>query len=784
MSKIYKLSATETTPVRSLNSHTNLHSTSNKKFHTRQQSSSSDSSINSRINSRTNSSTDIQGKLKPQKTKLNRLIAKWKRNKTLKFLIPLLYIVAFLIILYSFQSSTNSISQLLSSRNNQIDQDNTDYYSYSTSSSTSSSSSSSSSSIINNFLNLFNFNKKLEKPDAKNELLNENKDKNSILEFPFDAQTCVLPNAPFKHVLETTDIRSTYTIYYDAIRMYLDELKINPKAGLPEFDFHWKDWIDMKDLQPLIEQKPNCFAAGVLGSNIRTPWPDCIDSNKIENEFDLNFYFNKPAKDYENEYRLNLRGKTYLYKIAPNPSRLIFLAGDLAFVVKVGDRKDIVKSGMLEKYIKGRMEKLDVTYQQLITAPISTLDTLEEISISLGRPLVDLDNVKLSEIKLSSDQFELLPNKKKSKKAQLAFLSNDKHFYDTLIRLDERTVIQGKYDWRFFNKLINDELENRGSWHQLIRAWLQFSSNLGITSWLADEALLGWSRNGLLSPWEKSVHFEVPAKDMIRLAESFNQSLVIQDPRDGTGSFLIDISPHYMERARENNGNASPESIDLKFIDTRTGLYIEVNGLMLSKDSLDIPSNAIEMLENESKVWKDVKIVDNRYKVDSNLKKFINSGTGRMYHIDQLSPLRRTLFEGRLANVPYRFKAVLDMLYKDILNLHEFFGHKYIPHLRLWVDSSKCKYVPDEDIEHFKNGGSNFIGACHDHKIWKEYDMTRAATLFKFWEADKDYSLKLSSSDELPLLYDDYWLTQREKTLNEVYGIPLPQIEEENEQQR
>ncbi|GMF08581.1 unnamed protein product [Ambrosiozyma monospora] len=117
-------------------------------------------------------------------------------------------------------------------------------------------------------------------PDAKNELLEENKEESTNQkQFPYTADVSVLPNAPFKHAAETTDIRSTVILYYHSLSNYLKTLKSQPKfEDLPVFQFNWKDWVDMKDLQPLIEEKPDCFIAGVLGSNVRTEWPGCVDA--------------------------------------------------------------------------------------------------------------------------------------------------------------------------------------------------------------------------------------------------------------------------------------------------------------------------------------------------------------------------------------------------------------------------------------------------------------------------------------------------------------------------
>ncbi|CDK26096.1 unnamed protein product [Kuraishia capsulata CBS 1993] len=688
-------------------------------------------------------SDDPDDRLIPLKIRLTHhkmlsLVHKWRSSRLAKFLIPLLYLLSIIIFIF-----------YLSSRHHDDDLD-----------------------LYLDRPRKMGWMSRFFGPRAKTaQEVQLETDSNNLVYFPYSADVSVLPIAPYNHAKETSDLRATQAVYYDAIREFLEKSKVNPKTPVPEFDFHWGDWIEMKDLNPLIKEKLTCFVIGVLGSNIRTTWPGCIDK-KSDDPRDLNFIFNGPATEFESPFRLSLRAKSYLYSVAPNPSKVVLLAGDLAFVVKVAKKKDIVESGMVEKFIDSRVSE-SISRLEVLKSPVNPVWCIDDISKSLGRPVVDLNGGEFTLIDVAEDAFDFPEDKKKSKRANDARVASQAYFKDTMIFHDGERI-RKEYDWRFFNVMLTQQ-ERRAVLHQLVRAWLQMTFNLALTTWLSQETLLGWGRNGLFFPWETVLHFEMPAKDLSKVASTFNGSIVINDPNDGTGTYFLDVSPHYMERARFNDGNASPESTDVRFIDIRTGVYIEISGLVRSQARL--PGHFVSAYQDEPEIAKDIKDGDSIAEGG----RFVNSGMGNFYHLSQVTPLRKTLFEGLMANVPQRAFSLLHKTYPDIMNADEFNNHHYIQHLRLWVPLNKCKYVPQEDIELFNRGGSSYIGACHDADIWSEYNRTRAATLFKQLEGFTEGQLVLSAKDELPCLYDDVWTTRRIDYLHNEYGYPLPVALEEKQ---
>ncbi len=532
-------------------------------------------------------------------------------------------------------------------------------------------------------------------------------------EFPFESDVSMLPIAPYAHVQEKLDFRSTMAVYLETIKTYvLKSTSGSSNQQPPVFNFNWKDFVDLNILKPLLEEKPNCFRIGALGATTRIPWPSCLDEPK-----NLGFVFINPSLQPETEFRLSIRGKSYLFTAAPLPNKLIFLAGELAFVTKVGKKLGLDENTMIDEYVQRKMKDTGTSQDQIIRTPVDPNDELNGIAEALKRDLINFNVDKGKHVSVDKTSFSVQSSKEKSQLANAARHHDNRHFRNVLIKSkDGNWVSEEEYDWRFFNKKLNN-LNKKKSLHSVVENYLQLCTNLGITTWLAEESLISWSYNGLIGPWQDTVRFELPAADISRIANSFNYSLVISDPRNGTGNYLIDISPWYLERARYNDGGAAPDVVDGRIIDTNTGLYIELVGVI-----------------NAPKVPKDIALKSNSDKISD----YVVTGNGNFWYLPSLLPLNKTLYEGKLANVP---KTIPDE-YLEIPS-----GYNFKDHLRLFVDDTKCTYVPEEEKVKFDQ---TYIGCCHDNLIWKDYNSTKFATL-KFLQMKGD---PLNVADETDINFD------------------------------
>ncbi|CCH44329.1 hypothetical protein BN7_3891 [Wickerhamomyces ciferrii] len=515
-------------------------------------------------------------------------------------------------------------------------------------------------------------------------------------EFPYESKDLtMLPIAPYEHLQDKLDFRSTMTFYLEVIKNYVAKSTSGSNSQPPPtFSFNWKDFVDLNILKPLLQEKPNCFRIGALGATSRIPWENCLDEPR-----NLGFVFINPSLYPESEFRLSIRGKSYLYTAAPLPNKLIFLAGELAFVTRVNKRASLDEGTMIDEYLQRKLkENPGSTQEKIIRTPINPSDEIDGISQALKRDLINFNVEKSLHVNVDDNSFSLpttKENKEKSMLANAARHNDDRHFRNVLIKSkDGQWESEEQYDWRFFNKKLNN-LNKKKSLHSIVENYLQFCTNLGITTWLSEESLTSWNYNGLIGPWEDTIRFELPASDVSRIANSFNYSLIISDPKNGTGNYLIDISPWFLERARYNDGGAAPDPADGRIIDTHTGVYIELIGVI-----------------NAPRIPKDFAAQHKSEKVSE----YVVTGRGNFWHLPSLLPLNKTLYEGKIANVP---KTIPEQYLEPPIEYH------YKDHLRLFVDSKKCTYVPEEEKNKFDQ---TYIGCCHDDLIWKDYNSTKFAT--------------------------------------------------------
>ena len=135
------------------------------------------------------------------------------------------------------------------------------------------------------------------------------------------------------------------------------------------------------------------------------------------------------------------------------------------------------------------------------------------------------------------------------------------------------------FDKRFFNgPLIVEQPQMELRLDSLIRNFQKFANANGLVSWLAHGTLYGWLYNGRTFPWDNDGDLQMPIRHLNILAQYFNQTLVLEDPSEGNGKFLIDVTSSITHRINGNGLN----NIDARFIDIDSGLYIDITGLSVS----------------------------------------------------------------------------------------------------------------------------------------------------------------------------------------------------------
>lgn len=305
------------------------------------------------------------------------------------------------------------------------------------------------------------------------------------------------------------------------------------------------------------------------------------------------------------------------------------------------------------------------------------------------------------------------------------------------------------YDWRFFNDALflrkkgwtKEERITRTNilLERLIRNWSRFAHEKGIVSWIMHGPLLSWFWNGLLFPYDVDIDIQMPARDLIEFSKKYNQTLVVEDPSEGYGRFLIDVCTFVHNRDISYTGN----HIDARFIDVDSGIYIDITGL--GKSSAKLPEE-----------YKEKPIVSKEQASDA----VFNDRRKHFYTLQQLLPLRYSMINGVPFFVPHRIENRLRFEYEGGLTNHYYEDWFYVPQLRLWVSKAKLKAVfnseiadwttePDQDIARAleKMRTSEVVKLLSDDEVLLEYQNTRSLT--RWHEEEKKFLFDENGKDRI-----------------------------------
>lgn len=253
------------------------------------------------------------------------------------------------------------------------------------------------------------------------------------------------------------------------------------------------------------------------------------------------------------------------------------------------------------------------------------------------------------------------------------------------------------YDWRFFNGALNydrigwteRELTTRTNiiLDRLLRNWNRFAEEKGIISWIMHGPLLSWYWDGLMFPFDVDIDIQMPAVELARLARSYNQTLVVEDPTEGYGRFLIDVGTYIHNRGISEKSN----HIDARFVDVDSGIYIDITGLSKSKANTPEEYNG-NGLANIEKGFEDdqVEIYNDRRK--------------HFYTFDQLSPLRYSMLGGVPVFIPLTITDRLIFEYSKGLSDYEFHDWYFVTRLNLWLRKEQLAPIFDQNDVTDENG--------------------------------------------------------------------------------
>ncbi|KAJ1548380.1 hypothetical protein HK405_003432 [Cladochytrium tenue] len=178
--------------------------------------------------------------------------------------------------------------------------------------------------------------------------------------------------------------------------------------------------------------------------------------------------------------------------------------------------------------------------------------------------------------------------------------------------------------------------------------WARFSAAHNVTAWLAHGALLGWYWSRVALPWDDDVDLQMTYRGVEELAARFNGSL-FED------RFLVDANPNFVYRHKQPRN-----VIDARFVDTKTGRFIDITGLASAASPRFVASHASTTL--------------------------VSCKSVHAYEHTAMFPLREATFEGSPALVPHDVRAVLVSEYGErSLHREEFGQYEYDRGSRTWV---------------------------------------------------------------------------------------------------
>ncbi|SGZ37927.1 uncharacterized protein HGUI_00127 [Hanseniaspora guilliermondii] len=238
----------------------------------------------------------------------------------------------------------------------------------------------------------------------------------------------------------------------------------------------------------------------------------------------------------------------------------------------------------------GLFNKLKDSFQ---VDDVELLNSFENIDFMTLDKMFSLDDLNLTH--LTEDAFEFNLEEKYYELLSMDDLSpNQLHYLDSLKNnMNSHYAFQSKYfqeanevvntygkgfhhDHRFFRSQVSADVATlkTGILQGMLKTFTSTLKALGITGWMSHGNMYGWMYNGLPFPYDDDIDFQMPLKHMHILAEHFNQSVLLQDPRFGNGRYFLDFGN--LGGRTHGNGN---NNIDGRLIDMDTGLYIDITGL-------------------------------------------------------------------------------------------------------------------------------------------------------------------------------------------------------------
>ncbi|RLV92549.1 Protein MNN4 [Spathaspora sp. JA1] len=492
--------------------------------------------------------------------------------------------------------------------------------------------------------------------------------------------------------------------------------------------FHWDDWVDLNPAKAILDKyrrdKP-------LGQCDKT----------------LNQFANVDAYWLESYDKKVLRAMSNLYCVKDIPERVFFSTDESMIEVPIIGKKRLgVNFNTTQDTATKTQHLLDLINQ-------TNSNSNHTFTTHKFKPFTQIQDIDPNDFTFNPD----LEISKLTEKLANGTISSGEHRHLEFLKYSNKVADKSpqffKYPWitsdivkgrshhlsfPFFKRFIGDR-ERQSILQHMIRSWFQFSQVHGFNTWINYGNLLGWSYNGVNMPWDTDIDVQIPLAQLDRLAREFNQSIIIENPRDGNARYLLEVAPTYV---RQGNGK---NFIDARYIDINSGLYIDISAL--SRTGFKPPSH---FNDKESHT-------------------LVHCKHFNWHSLDELLPLRHTYFEGASVYVPSNIRQILSYKYgTGFINQTKFHNHNYQKDIQMWVPDYVCKNPPKNRFD--KDGRLTEKGACNQVVLQDEYDITKEYTQ-RHRELNQALSDPYSSYNDspmgdLPIFRKDAWDYYNDLNLN------------------
>lgn len=492
--------------------------------------------------------------------------------------------------------------------------------------------------------------------------------------------------------------------------------------------FHWDDWVDL-------------LAGDSVLHRFRENFPLGTCNRRLDRLASMDPYF------IETYHTKVLRSTSYLYCLKDVPQRVLATT-DLGYVeVPVLEKRRVGQENLPRNVMK---ELLVATMEETKQLDIPVGDEEEHLKAIPYKPLKKSVGVSAKdfvfepEVEIFALKERLNENRILKQDLQyLEFLEHASVAADSAPRFFKYPWILSDVvgrrshhiDSPFFKRYISDR-ERQSILQHIIRAWFEFAETENIASWINYGSLLGWAYNGINMPWDSDIDVQLPIAQLDRLARKFNNTLILENPRDGTAAYLFEVSPTYVKQGNGKN------FIDARFIDINTGVYIDISALSHTND---VPPLAVFEAEDDMGKLKTMAVHCKHW---------------NWHRLDEILPLRQTYFEGLPVYIPKNVLSLLTRKYgkASFTTKLSFQNYEFRKDLDMWVPKNECK--PSEKDFDPSEAKESWYRACGKLWLMDEYTIVQPYIQRHHqlnFNVDEYVDFDPASLRPLPILRKDSW---------------------------